>query len=243
MELFGELRRPLRAIEVSRQLGMHPSTTDQLLKTLVDSAHLQFDSRTMSYRPSPRLLDFARWSIDVYGPNNWLRDLVRTVATETDLVATLTTPNDLFMQVIDMVRPEGLRVERGQRIFMFGSATGSAYLSTLADVEVERLAGRARIAAAEVTAIAACLGDIRREGYADGANVTDAADGVEPMWSIAMPIPQGQLPFPIVLGLSGPAGRVQAQRGPLAAGLSAAIAQAERPEDGGEQGQVSPRSA
>ena len=62
LEFFGEARRPLRAVEISRVLGMHPSTTNQLLKTMVDSAHLVFDAHSKTYLPSPRLARFSTWT-------------------------------------------------------------------------------------------------------------------------------------------------------------------------------------
>ena len=49
LELFGQVRRPLRAVEVSRALDMHPSSTNQLLKTMVEAGHLIFDARAKAY--------------------------------------------------------------------------------------------------------------------------------------------------------------------------------------------------
>ena len=61
LELFGQERRSLRAIEIAKALGLHPSTANQLLKTMVDSAHLTFDAVAKSYLPSPRLGRFGGW--------------------------------------------------------------------------------------------------------------------------------------------------------------------------------------
>ena len=33
LEYFGQVRRPLRAVEIARQFSLHPSTVNQLLKT------------------------------------------------------------------------------------------------------------------------------------------------------------------------------------------------------------------
>lgn len=216
LEFFAQARRPLRAIEVSKMLEMTPSTTNQLLKTMVDSAHLVFDARSKTYLPSPRLYYFAAWLVDTYGVGGRLRDLVGEVQSRTGMVVTVTTPNDLFMQVIDQASPEGQAPERGLQVAVFGSAIGSAYLSMLDDAEVLRLADRARIAKADMPAILAVVAGIRNDGYADGVS-TD-----ETIWSVAMPL--HGLHVPAVLGLAGPTERLRAELADICQIMREAIA-------------------
>jgi hypothetical protein len=42
---FGQAPKPLYAIETYKVLAMHPSTSDQLPRTRVDSAHLLFEDK------------------------------------------------------------------------------------------------------------------------------------------------------------------------------------------------------
>lgn len=219
LECFGQARRPLRAVEIARALDLHASTADQLLKTMVDSAHLVFDARGKTYAPSHRLAGFSGWIVERAGPDARLRALVAAVQVETGDVVTLTTPNDLFMQVIDLagVGPNGQPTERGLRISVFGSAVGSAYLSTLADDDVLRLARRARLPAQEQAEVRASVALIRRDGFAEGLS----ADGE--IWSLATPLPpSGQTP--LVLGFAGPAERVRTLSAELQARMKAAVA-------------------
>jgi DNA-binding IclR family transcriptional regulator len=220
LEYFGEARRPLRAMEVSRALDLHPSTTNQLLKTMVESAHLVFDVRTKSYLPSHRLACFSAWIVEAYGGDERLRGLVRDVQLATGEIVTLTTPNDLFMQILDQAgtEPSSQSTERGLRISVFGSAVGAAYLCTLSDAEVARLAARARIPAREAAEVLASLADIRRVGFAEGPS----RDGG--VWSLAAPLPGQGFPVPLVLGLAGPADRVQGGRDELWSHMRAALA-------------------
>lgn len=218
LEYFGEVRRPLRAIEVSKMLGMQPSTTNQLLKTMVDSGHLVFEARTKTYLPSPRLVGFAGWLVDTFGAGENLRGLMKDVQKATGQVVTLTTPNDLFMQVIDLAAPAGQAAERGLRIAVFGSAIGSAYLATLEAADIERLAHRARIPAEEMASVFEAVGQIRRDGYADGPST-----GGE-FWSIAMPVPQDDATIPIVLGIAGPPGEIRDNRDEIVRIMREAIA-------------------
>jgi DNA-binding IclR family transcriptional regulator len=217
LEYFGEVRRPLRAVEIARVLSMHPSTTNQLLKTMVNSAHLVFDAHGKTYLPSPRLARFSTWISNTYGSGGRLHDLVQEVHTCTQMVVTITTPNDLFMQIIDVAVPSEQTTERGTMISVFGSVIGAAYLSTLPQTELKRLATRARIPLAEMPATLLQAAQVRRDGYAEGAST-----GGE-MWSIAMPLPMQGLRVPTVLGLAGSPEQVRQDLLPLINVMSSAI--------------------
>ena len=217
LECFGTQRRPLRAVEISRMLDTHPSTTNQLLKTMVDSAHLVFDARSKCYLPSPRLNQFAAWVLETDSIGGQLRGLVRDLQARTGMVVTVSTPNDLFMQVIDLACPEGQATERGLRVSQFGTAIGSAFLSMLDEAEVARLSLRARVPIAELPEVLGAAADIRRKGYADGPTAET------PIWSIGMPLPRTGLNAPTVLGLAGPREDVRARLDDLVALMREAI--------------------
>lgn len=203
LELFGRMQRPLRAIEISQALGTHSSTTNQLLKTMVGSAHLVFTARDKTYLPSPRLAEFAGWIVDTYGAGGRLRELMTALQGRTGMVVTISTPNDLFMQVVDLATPQGREAERGLQVSIFGSAVGSAYLATLQDAEVRRLAQRGRIPASQIMAVLDEVAGIRSAGHADGA-----IEG-SPYWSVATALPMHGSQVPTVLGLAGPADEVR----------------------------------
>lgn len=219
LEVFGAARRPMRAVEIGKLLGINPSTTNQLLKTMVGSGHLVFDARPKTYVPSPRLAEFSSWVVETFGAGRRLRDLIRGIQLVTGMIITVTTPNDLFMQIIDSAIPADLTAERGLRVSLFGSAIGSAYLSTLDDAELARLAYRARIPDGEMQGILASVARIRDDGFADGPS----PDGRH--WSIALPLPPHGLHFPTVLGLAGPTDEVQSRTAELALTMSRAIRQ------------------
>jgi DNA-binding IclR family transcriptional regulator len=203
LELFGRVHRPLRAIEISRALDMHSSTTNQLLKTMVDSAHLVFDARAKTYLPSPRLAQFSAWVVESYGADGRLRNLIEEIHQHTGMVVTVTTPNDLFMQIVDAEIPtvpgDDRMPERGLQVSIFGSAIGSAYLSTLDDEGILRLAKRARIEDSDVNDLVAMAHRIREEGFAVGPAAMD-----EGLGSLAMALPAQGLRVPAVVGLAGP---------------------------------------
>jgi DNA-binding IclR family transcriptional regulator len=218
LEFFGEARRPLRAVEIARELEISPSSANQLLKTMVESAHLVFDASAKTYLPSPRLAAFGTWMSRINGGTGPLHDLVNAVRARTGMTVTVTTPNDLSMQIVDSAGSPGLAVQRGLQISLFGSATGSAYLASLADAEVRRLAHRARIHDRELPEILAMLGQIREAGLADGPSGGPGA------WSLAMILPCHLVGVPSVLGLAGPADEVRANLAELSAIMHEAVA-------------------
>jgi DNA-binding IclR family transcriptional regulator len=220
LELFGQVRRPLRAVEIARALGTHSSTTNQLLKTMVDSAHLIFDAREKTYLPSPRLAAFSAWLGETYGSELEVRAVLDEVRSRTGMVVTISTANDLFMQVIDLASTPGSGGERGLRVSIFGSAIGSAYLAMLEDAEVVRLAERARIPEGQLPDILQSAGRIREEGYAEGPA---SGDG---FWSIAVPLPLHGFGAPAVLGLAGSPDHVRPRSDELVAIMREAIARA-----------------
>jgi DNA-binding IclR family transcriptional regulator len=207
LECFGAERRRLRAVEIATRLGLSGSTTNQLLKTMVDSAHLVFDAVSKTYFPSPRLVGFCDLVAEAYGREGRLRLLVHDVYVQTGLSTTLTTPNDLFMQILFVEAPPAQSTERGLKVEVFGSAIGSAFLSTLPEARLRALAKRAGIGPGGVPSLLMAAAQVRSDGYADGI-----APG-EIYWTIAMPLTG--LPAPMVLGVSGPIEAVQARSSAL----------------------------
>lgn len=219
LEAFGAARRPLRAIEIARMLDLTPSSANQLLKTMAESAHLLFDARTKAYQPSPRLAALASWISETCGFDSRISDLIRDVQARTGFVTTVSMPSDLFMQVIDLSSTRDTGGERGLKISLFGSAIGSAFLSSVDEAEVRRLAKRARVPDTELPAMFDCLADIRETGHAAGPTT-----GRE-MWSIAVSLPMFVLNGRAVLGIAGPTELLSERSEAYAGGLHDAVAQ------------------
>lgn len=199
LEYFGEVKRPVRAIEISKALDLHPSSTNQLLKTLLEAAHLTFDARSKTYLPAPRLRGFGKWMMDCYGNGDRILALLHGVHEAFGGVATLTTPNDLFMQILEMVGslPETSQATRGYQVSVFGSAAvGDAYLSTLSDREVTRLTRRARIPRESKLEVLRRVSRARSTGIAEGFVLGGG------LYSLATPLPLHYAPVPLVIAVA-----------------------------------------
>jgi DNA-binding IclR family transcriptional regulator len=220
LEYFGQVKRPLRAIDIVRALNLHPSTTNQLLKTLVGSAHLVFDARSKTYLPAPRLADFSGWMVEQYGADNRFRMMLQQIRAETGAVVSLSTPNDIYMQVLDLLVPQDAPIVsgRGMQVSLFGSAAiGSAYLSILRVSEIESLSFRARLKREQFREILAVISQIRDGGCAHGPT----SDGK--MHAIAIPLPISGTPIPLVVALAGRAEAVRAHRPELQDALQRSV--------------------
>jgi DNA-binding IclR family transcriptional regulator len=200
LELIGEARAPLRAVDIARSLQLHASTVDQLLKTMVDSSHLMFDARRKTYAASPRLLRFSTHVLESYFGDDRIYRLLDAVHAGTGGLVTLATPRDLSMQVVEALAPQGCDYphQRGMRVPMFGSATGAAYLSTLSRPEISILVARARLQPAFCQPLLEGVRRIRAQGYAFGG-LSDEADPR----SIAIPLPMAPDQTPLVIGFTG----------------------------------------
>ena len=129
----------------------------------------------------------------------------------------LTSPNDLFMQILYIEMPGDQHTERGLKVALFGSAIGSAYLSTLGDDELKRIARRAGLSAETMPLLRSAAAEIRRDGYSDGSGPDKT------FWTIAMPLPAENLPLPMVLGVAGPSEMVRPDIGRLRSLMREAI--------------------
>jgi DNA-binding IclR family transcriptional regulator len=213
LELFGEVKAPLRAIEIARALDLQTSTVDQLLKTLVDSSHLIFDARRKTYLPSPRLLRFSTQMLKSYFGDDRIFRILEDVHAETGALVALATPRNLSMQVLDLIAPPDTILPhwRGMRAPMFGSATGAAYLSTLSRPDMTDLLAKARLQPATAQAIMETVRRVESDGHAYGGLNAELASR-----SIAVPLPMRGAQPPLVIGLADEAAHLEPRKAQVA---------------------------
>jgi DNA-binding IclR family transcriptional regulator len=198
---------------------MHPSSTNQLLKTLVESGHLVFDARGKTYLPSPRLVGFGSWVTATYGAEDRFRTILQDIHTNTGAIVTLSAPNDLFMQILDVAGTAdwAINARRGLHVSMFSStALGNAYFSVISNKEIERLSERARLPRQTLPTLLKTISQVRQEGFAESIS----PDGHLRSMAIALPVPT---PIPMVVAIADRAERVQNDRAVLQTEIRNAI--------------------
>jgi DNA-binding IclR family transcriptional regulator len=218
LEYFALMGRPLRAIDIAHAFDFHPSSTDQLLKTMLDSAYLVFDPQGKLYYPSPRLVKFGSWLAASYYGEDRICRLLREVHAASGEIVTLALRHGASMQIVDVLEPPSAAgtVLKGLRVPIIGSAIGSAFLAAHSETEVRRILQQISIrperAADRIDIITNDIREVRANGYALGG--INKGGGT---WSLALPLPKPSAGVVMVLGLAGPSERMRAHAADLIA--------------------------
>jgi DNA-binding IclR family transcriptional regulator len=211
LEFFHDMRRPARVIEVAGALGLPSSSTCELLKTLVDTGHLSFDSSNKTYFPSYRLAKMTNWLNEVYD-NARLRDMVDLLSRESGEAAALMAEDGLSMQVVMMTcGEEGSpnQLTEGCHIPIIDSISGAALLMAKTPRESRQIISRSVSSsgtdsrANRVSSIMSTVSQYRRVGYAF-TNETIFYN----IRSLAIPLRSRTAPTHLVLGCGGPPERM-----------------------------------
>ncbi len=212
--------RPLRAVEIAASLSLSPSSANQLLKTMVDSAYLIFDPVSKRYCPSPRVARLGADVADDYFGSGVLEALMTAVHRAVGKPVTLSTSQGAFMQLFetikagpDIYKQTFFRAHRGvaSRVPLFGSSIGGAWLSTQDDKAITaaiRLCRRELgTEANDIDAILERIERIRKQGYSFGGISAD--DGIR---ALAVPLPPARNGVVLVIGTSGVKAEMEAHR-------------------------------
>jgi DNA-binding IclR family transcriptional regulator len=230
LEYLALCQRPVRAIDIGAALKLPKSSTNVLLKTLVETGYLTFDFRAKTYFPSLRVLNLGSWlRPDLHGAPRFF-DLMQELSRATGGSCAVSVQNGCFMQFVSIYRAGGYlppgRVEGG-RIPIIGAACGGALLTVKSGDEVDSIVAASlgqrctpqyRSVLSQVRMQAA---KFRRQGYA----ITYG--GIDPkIASIAMVLPKLLGNVPMILGCGGESLFAWRDREPELAGLMRGIVRA-----------------
>ncbi len=148
LECFEEERRPLSATTIGRALNYPQSSTQALLKTMVNTGYLTYDSQIRGYFPTPKILIKTSWLADT---SSSLLDGMEDLRELTGETVTLSSYRNLDMQIVRVALGRHrivLTPHPGDRLPLFASPIGIAFLADQPDALVERLIRRAQKLAA-----------------------------------------------------------------------------------------------
>ena len=211
LEYFRLVQRPSRAKDIGLALGLSPSSTSDLLKTLVEIGYLRFDGRSKLYFVGPRAVLFANWLSNQEPGFSELVGLTTRLSEcsgECVVVAAQRGCRIQFLTVLHGPEPTPPEVAEGLTAPLIGTAAGMAILmrSNGADLtDVVRRITKVRACQALVDSISDQLEECRRQGYA-----SDPDAGVLPDYRrIAVPLCPERLGVPIAVGIGGPKDRIR----------------------------------
>jgi DNA-binding IclR family transcriptional regulator len=236
MELFRHTGAKLKAREIARALKIGPSSTDQLLKTLVDGAYLLFDPLTKYYWPSPRVAALAGGLHATLDVESRFEQFAATTRDELRKNASLSISQGTSMQIVSYARRhdqhafDDERYERwstqfvdGTRVPLFGSSSGAVWLSIQPkDVILYCIAQCRRELGAladDPERLLASLERIREQGFAFG--------GISPkndFWGLSMTLPPTRQGDVHVIAVSAPHAELERDKEEIVDYLRARIA-------------------
>lgn len=172
LELFRDLRHPLRLTDIATQLSMPQSSASMLVRSLVSMGYLLQDGRT--YAPSMRLTMLGNLLNDemfIYGN---LQSLIGEISHLTGDTVILGTRNGIFVEILSVVRGRMdvlYHTRPGEARHLTRALMGHMILSTLERQEAERLVARINAEQRKVDrrvkfqSLVPTLDRIRQDGY------------------------------------------------------------------------------
>lgn len=213
LDLFERERRALTSGEIVSELDVPRSSLAALLKALVQLGWLTIDRRSATYFPAAKLARTTSWLLADALVERRVQEAVGVVSATTQETVTVCCVQDLHIEVA-LAKPAKsslqLIMREGERIPMWGSAIGTAYLSSLPEATIRSLYERSTRAGSELRprltqADALRLArEARNRGFAYVASAIMEGVGA---YAVALPIDAG--PRPLVVGVGGPQDRVE----------------------------------
>ena len=211
-ELFDQTRRGMTLTEVADELAIPTSSTQELLRSLAALGYLNFDRRSRVYTPTLRVAVLGEWiEQSLFGQGHY-KAMMQELRDKTGETVGIGCESDLDVQILQIwsgTYPLTLNMKAGDRISLCTSAMGRAVLSQRPKAYVDRLLRRhnsiaehesERVSQSEMDD---ALAFVRKNGFAVSRTVTPHGLG-----SIGMLMPNTQSDKHIVLGVSGPAERI-----------------------------------
>lgn len=220
LEAFERERRPLTSAELITLIEAPRSSVAALLRAMVELSVLSLDRRSATYLPTAHFARLAAWLDEAIVREPRVLEMLKTVQEACSETVTLSAPTDLCMEILRVERGNlviSFIAEPGQQITFWGSAIGTAYLSTLAAPALASLYERSRRHGGPL-APTQSLEEIRR--LVEQARETGCARAFGAVFAdagaIATPLPPTVGIRRCVLTVAGPAERLRAKEAMIA---------------------------
>ncbi len=212
LDLFTEVRLPLRQKSIVQRLAYPQSSMTVLLKTLVALGYLNYDRATRTYFPTTRVAALGDWiNLSMYGAGK-LIEMMHAIQERTDETVVLVSQNDLFIQYLRVIQPRHdfkVPPTEGAMRLLTQSTGGLVLMSRMSDKAIDKLLRHINIheedrsQRLDIGKLMEQLIWVRREGYAflAGTPIPGAA-------AIAMPLSGGPHSIPLAIGVGGVNARI-----------------------------------
>ena len=145
LELFDEIRRPARALEISDRLDLPQSTTSLLLKGMVTLGYLDYDQGQRTYQPCLRVTLLGSWRDPARAHTGALITMLERLSERTGCSASLSSQDGIYLRYVHIVQHEGPgrpHMALSARRYAVWSTSGMSLLATAPEPEVRLLLRR-----------------------------------------------------------------------------------------------------
>jgi DNA-binding IclR family transcriptional regulator len=213
LELFRDVRKPLRMVDIAAALSLPHSSTSMLLQSMVRMGYLVRTER--SYAPSMRLTLLGGWLNDLAFRQGNLLTLIQDISNQTGDSVILVTRNGLYVEVLGIAagRMDTLHHTRpGEARVLTRALMGHMILSAMNRAEAEGLVARInaeqkqserRIGFKKLVPI---LDGIRQAGYGYSEETFPGSA------NIALLLPPGPFGDILVIGNAGTTDRIRPRK-------------------------------
>ncbi|MEO5597188.1 MAG: helix-turn-helix domain-containing protein [Novosphingobium sp.] len=230
-EMFSEERQSVTVMDVARTLNVPQSSTSELLGSLVRRGYLCRDRSVRTFRPTARVALLGAWVQPQLFRHGRLLSMMDSLQEETGEAIVLASMIGLELKHVHVVGdslPDTLT--SGTEHHLLHSPFGVALLSVMYRENVRKLVHRLNAESdaslhVRYSDLEATLNRASRQGY----QVGDLADGRA---AVAMLLPQRMDEEQLVIGIAGPAERINARCEQLVQTLRGAIANGFSPRNG-----------
>jgi DNA-binding IclR family transcriptional regulator len=226
LEQFGDARQPLRLKDIASKLQYPVSSTAALLKSLAECGYLSFDRISRHYYPTNKLPELGSRLASAAVEENVLMEAMHALLRATGELIVVGTPNDIYLDYIKALRSTQavqLYTPAGTRRLMVQSGMGWLLLSRMERMSALRIyrrtivAGELRTSDFSERQLVERLQKLRDNDYV----LTRSSDYVKTTAHIGGAIMAMLVPTPpnhraLVLGVGGPADRLEKNREKIA---------------------------
>lgn len=207
-EVFAELRRPARVVEIQTRLNLPQSSASKLLRTFARMGYLQYDPDQRTYYPTLRVTLLGGWLHDQWFGHDSLLMTMDALRDKLGTSVLLGIQNDkhvLYMLALQALVQPRPRLATGTLRPICLAAAGKALIMHKSEGDIGRLVRRINAEEPDETQhinlkdLLADLAQCRQRGYAlsEGAIVPSTS-------VVAMPLPQLLGQPAMALGVGAP---------------------------------------
>ncbi|NMG41697.1 helix-turn-helix domain-containing protein [Chelativorans sp. ZYF759] len=146
LRLFSEQKRALTQLEILRHLDIPQSSTNFLLRTMIEAGYVTYDPKTRLYFPTPEVLHLGKWlegfGYDFFYEESIITDLLEDIGVRTGETVSIASRNDIFVHFHRTKRrnlPVEMHVEEGSVLPLTYSSYGRMLLSRQPFKQIDRV--------------------------------------------------------------------------------------------------------